>query len=111
MAANKDRWTEVLPVVLLGLRSSLKKDLHATPAQLVYGTDLRLPGEFFDPLPDATFDPVSYADRLRDTISRVVPVPTSNHARSKLFVPTRLDDCSHVYVRVDRGSQATGVPL
>lgn len=102
MAHNKSRWTETLPVVLLGIRSSLKPDINATPAQLVYGTSLRLPGEFFLPNTDVPFEPSSYASRLRDHISSLIPRPTSNHSSSKMFVPSELSTCSHVFVRVDR---------
>ncbi|KMQ85902.1 pol polyprotein [Lasius niger] len=40
-------WVDVLPTVLLGLRASVKEDLKASAAELVYGTPIRLPGEFF----------------------------------------------------------------
>ncbi|GFW23789.1 transposon Tf2-8 polyprotein [Trichonephila clavipes] len=43
-----ERWTEVLPIILLGLRASLKEDILCTPAELVFGTTIRLPGEMFD---------------------------------------------------------------
>ncbi|CAM1323272.1 Uncharacterised protein r2_g3179 [Pycnogonum litorale] len=47
------RWSEHLPIVLLGLRNAVKEDLQASPAELVYGTTLRLPGEFlFHPAVD-----------------------------------------------------------
>ncbi|GFY31713.1 hypothetical protein TNCV_4200231 [Trichonephila clavipes] len=40
-----ERWTEVLPIILLGLRAYLKEDILCTPAELVFGTTIRLPGE------------------------------------------------------------------
>ncbi|XP_014485403.1 PREDICTED: uncharacterized protein LOC106749940, partial [Dinoponera quadriceps] len=40
-------WLEKLPTVLLGLRSVYKEDLKASPAEYLYGSTLRLPGEFF----------------------------------------------------------------
>ena len=43
---HRQRWTEVLPLVLLGIRSAWKEDLDATAAEMVYGQPLRLPGEF-----------------------------------------------------------------
>ena len=45
---DSTNWTSILPIVLLGIRTSLKDDLHCTTAELVYGTTLRLPGEFFN---------------------------------------------------------------
>ncbi|XP_055929760.1 uncharacterized protein LOC129960375 [Argiope bruennichi] len=44
-AHNNRKWTEILPIVLLGLRSALKEDINAPCAQLVYGTTLRLPSD------------------------------------------------------------------
>ncbi|GBM85580.1 Gag-Pol polyprotein [Araneus ventricosus] len=44
-AHNHIKWAEMLPIVLLGLRSALKEDINATCAQLVYGTTLRLPSD------------------------------------------------------------------
>ncbi|KAG8235837.1 hypothetical protein J437_LFUL016098 [Ladona fulva] len=43
------RWTEALPVILLGIRSAWRDDLGTTAATLLYGESLRLPGEFFTP--------------------------------------------------------------
>ncbi len=43
-----DRWMEALPTVLLGIRTAVKRDISCTSAELVYGTTLRLPGEFID---------------------------------------------------------------
>ena len=40
-------WTKVLPLILLGICTTFKQDFHCTAAELVYGTTLRLPGEFF----------------------------------------------------------------
>ncbi|GFS26688.1 Pol polyprotein [Elysia marginata] len=40
-------WMDELPIVLLGIRSTWKEDLDAAPALLTYGTNLRIPGDFF----------------------------------------------------------------
>ncbi|CAH8547892.1 unnamed protein product, partial [Schistosoma intercalatum] len=39
------RWSESLPLILLSIRSTIKEDLQCTPAQLVYGANLTLPGQ------------------------------------------------------------------
>ncbi|GFT20398.1 transposon Tf2-6 polyprotein [Trichonephila clavipes] len=46
-AHNNIRWTESLPTVLLGLRAAIRPDISYTIAQMVYGTSIKLPGEFF----------------------------------------------------------------
>ncbi len=62
----QERWTDALPLVLLGVRTILKEDIGCTAAELVYGTTLRLPGGFFSPQDsDDGSDPSSYVVRLR----------------------------------------------
>ena len=39
-------WVDELPVVLLGIRSTWKEGLEATPALLTYETNLRIPDDF-----------------------------------------------------------------
>jgi transposase InsO family protein len=46
MCHDNQQWTEVLPFVLLLIRTSFKEDLQASVAELVYGELLRVPGEF-----------------------------------------------------------------
>ena len=41
-------WTEILSTVLLVLRTSLKDDIQASPAEMSYGTTLCVPGIFVD---------------------------------------------------------------
>ena len=44
---TSERWSEILPTVLLGIRSCIKDGLEGTAAEMVYGAPLKLPGEFF----------------------------------------------------------------
>ncbi|GFX06805.1 transposon Tf2-9 polyprotein [Trichonephila clavipes] len=46
-AHENSKWSEIIPIVLLGMRSAVKKDINATCAELVYGTTLRLPSDLF----------------------------------------------------------------
>jgi cleavage and polyadenylation specificity factor subunit 1 len=46
MCHADQQWTEALPLVLLGIRTSFKADLQASVAELVHGEPLRIPGEF-----------------------------------------------------------------
>ena len=50
--SQPDHWAHFLPLVLLGIRSSLKDDLGCSSAEMVYGTTLRLPGMFFASSPN-----------------------------------------------------------
>ena len=101
--APRTEWITTLPLVLLGIRSCLKEDLHCTTSELVYGTTLRLPGEFFDstasahPVPDSH----TYLSRLRHTMQQLRPVPTTHHAHHKPHVTKELSSSTHVFVRKD----------
>ena len=70
-------WAESFPLVLLGIRTALKNDLGCSTAELVYGTTLRLPGEFFSS--SVTFsspDQASYATRLKAAMAKLQPTLT-----------------------------------
>lgn len=96
-----DRWTEVLPTVLLGMRSAFRETIQATTAELVYGTTLRLPGEFLTPTP-TDFNAAEFVRILKETMQRVSPAPTSNHdTRNRSFVSLDLKKCAQVFVRQD----------
>ena len=57
-------WVEALPLVLLSIRTAVKSDLQCSVAKLVYGTTLRLPGEFFEDALHTVTDPGSMCARL-----------------------------------------------
>ncbi|XP_053734725.1 uncharacterized protein LOC128767052 [Synchiropus splendidus] len=86
-------WVDRLPWVMLGLRSAPKEDLDASPAELVFGQPLRLPGEF---LPEG---PAGFRCPML-TESFVAPVPV-HHCFPQSFVPTKLATARFVFVRHD----------
>lgn len=93
-------WVKVLPVVLLGLRNCLKEDIGSSPADMVYGTTLRLPGEYFIE-EDPPQDPHIFLEHLRQKMRLVRPQQTAHHQKPRVFTPKTLSTCSHVFVRVD----------
>ena len=65
-------WSEKLPLVLHGICSALKEDLCCTVAELVYGTTLHLPGEFFNSTGHTnTPDPASYVIQLKVSMQQL----------------------------------------
>jgi transposase InsO family protein len=98
---EEGRWTDNLPWVMLGIRSAWKEDIKATPAELVYGTTIRLPGEYLSP-PTTTTDSTSeYVDDLRRRLQILRPVRPTRHGQRNVFVFKDLETCSHVFVRHD----------
>lgn len=41
-------WAPAIPLIVLALRCTLKEDLKTTPAEMVYGEQLQLPGGYFE---------------------------------------------------------------
>lgn len=99
-AYNTDQWTAALPTILLGFRTVFKEDIKATTADLVYGTSLRLPGEFFDPTPTAA-SPQQFVEDLKQHFALVRPTAASRHGHKQIFVHPHLKECSHVFLRYD----------
>ncbi|GFW80496.1 integrase catalytic domain-containing protein [Trichonephila clavipes] len=104
------KWTESLPVVLLGLRACIKEDLNASCAEMVFGKPIVLPGEFFEPSSQTPTDPSEFLLRLRETFRTLKPTPASCHSSTSCFVHTDLKTCSHVFVRVEGLKPSLTVP-
>lgn len=96
-----DNWTEILPLVLLGIRSAFKEDLQTSSAELLYGEPLRLPGQFFDTATPCTSDISDFAARLRSFTEKLKPVQASRHSKQKTFIFKELASASHVFLRED----------
>lgn len=92
-------WVDALPLTLLGIRTVLKEDLHCSAAELVYGTTLRLPGEFFDPSKsDRTADPVGYVSKLCDVMQQLRATPARLPQQRSTYVDPALPSCTRVFV-------------
>ncbi|GFT45246.1 integrase catalytic domain-containing protein [Trichonephila clavipes] len=95
-----ERWTEVLPIILLGLRASLKEDILCTPAELVFRTTIRLPGEMFDSSkPDD--DVVNFVSKLKSHMQSLHPKPPKHHGKRPIFIHPGLLEATHVFLRRD----------
>ena len=96
-----DTWMDTLPLILLGIRTALKEDLNSTTAEMVYGTTLRLPGEFFSPSPtDSLPDPSEFINQLKAHFRTLTPVSPRSTTRS-YNIPDGLSTVTHVFVRHD----------
>ena len=97
--SDTTNWSDLLPTVLLGIRSTYKEDLACTPAELVYGTTLRLPGEMLNPVSSSSPSP-DYVTRLRTHMSNLPFIPTRK-TRRPTQISDDLNDCVAVFVRHD----------
>ena len=98
-------WYSALPFVLLGLRSAWRQGPEAAPSELLYGTLLRLPGEFIaTPEIAPTSNTCSLFISSFQARMRAQRAAPSNHHPISLrpsFIPPSLRDSTMVLVRVD----------
>ena len=93
-------WTTTLPAVLLGVHSAAKELLGRPAAEMIYGTTLRLPGEFTELYTfDARTDLDNYSDKLRVAKSRLRLCPQRDTPQKYIFQYKELETCSHVFLR------------
>lgn len=104
---SEENWLEALPSALLGMRTSLKEGIQATAAEVVYGTTLRLPGEFFQNTNQDYQATPDYVNQLKQMMQSIKPIGTKNVSERSTFVHPELEKCSHVFVRED----AVSAPL
>ena len=77
-------WFDQLPWVLLGLRTTIKDDLQCSPAELVYGAPVSVPG---DCLSTTQQLPVrDQLQQLRETVGRFRPQQTAHHSATPRLV-------------------------
>ena len=100
--APNPHWTELLPVVLLGIRTALKSDLQCSVAELVYGTTLRLPGEFFvQDTSTAVDDSSALLTTLKAAMRDLRATPVRPQPQRHAYVSNELSTATHVFVRND----------
>ena len=102
-----EEWFWRLPMTMLCIRTTVKPDVGASPADLVYGEGLAVPGEV---LPANPADEERLVEQraaaladLRLEVSRLMPTPTSAHRRPLVHMPDDLATCTHVFVRRGAG--------
>lgn len=52
-----------------------QSDIGVSPAEMLYGTTIRLPGEFFETFSHPDSDPSSFVSLLREKIQLLRPIP------------------------------------
>ena len=93
-------WTITLPAVLLGTRSAGKELLGRSAAEIVYGTTLRLPGEFSHKYNvDAHTDLNNYSDKLCVGMSHLRLCPPRDSTQNNIFQFKEINTGSHVDLR------------
>jgi len=93
-----EQWTEDLPLVLLGIRTSYKEDLQLS----VYG----------EPLAPSvpTIEPSTFIQQLRRRMDQLRPTPTVRHSYTSTFINREVKDSTHAFIRQDALRRALDPP-
>jgi transposase InsO family protein len=105
-----ERWSTELPVVMLGLRAAVKEELKCCPAQLVYGTTLRLPGYYADPEKQEKGQH-EFLEEMQRCVKKFVFSETGWHSRQAGKPLARLHSTSHVMMLVPPGARQSLDPV
>ncbi|XP_044574051.1 uncharacterized protein LOC123258243 [Drosophila ananassae] len=100
-SADPLNWSSSLHLILLGLRTTVKSDIGLSPAEMVYGTALRIPVGFFTPNTQKHTES-EIAETLQKTISQLPTTKPVHHHTPQEFENPDLNHCTRVFVRVDR---------
>ena len=101
-ATGATNWMDYLPFVLLGLRTTLREDSKCSPAQLVFGGPLRLPGDLVElSLSVPSVSASDFSHHLHAVIRCSAPMSVLHHGSRPQRVDAALQSASHVLLRVD----------
>lgn len=96
LRCHEKSWCQALPMVLLGLRTAIRG--NHSPAEMTYGTTLKIPGDFVDKKP-IEGNTNNFVTNLKQKMQKIMHNPSSNHGSSKTFISPDLSKCEFVFVR------------
>ncbi|XP_067215676.1 uncharacterized protein [Linepithema humile] len=108
-AHETEAWTKVLSVILLGIRAAIKEDLGATPAELVYGETIRLPGQLLEQQKREEEPTNEFVRNLQQTMTRLRP-QIRRHGNRATFVHKDRAAAERVFIRHDAPTKALQPP-
>ena len=104
-------WVAELLWVLLGIRTAPKEDLNCSSAELVYGTPLSVPGDFWPSTAAPSHSPDSaFLPWLRGVVQKQNPIPMSRHGSTSTNMPPELTNCLYVFLRQDSHRRPLAAP-
>lgn len=97
-------WLDNLGFIMLSLRNIVKPEMGLSPANMTYGQDLRLPGQFVASEQESN-DQISnkyqydkYYVKLA-TLANTLKYKPPRYSTNKSFVDEKLKTCTHVFLR------------
>ena len=98
---SPQQWVDHLPFILLSIRTATKADSDTASCELVYGSSLRLPSEFFLSSPQLLSVPTAstFVHNLQASMRKLQPVRTRSPAAGPVtFVPQDLKSATKVFL-------------
>ncbi|CAB0029843.1 unnamed protein product, partial [Trichogramma brassicae] len=87
-------WLDALPTIMLGLRTRPILDTDLSPAEMLYGRALRIPGIFCE-YDDDDYDSRAFKETFLRHMISLKPLPVKHKDASRPFYYADLDTCSH----------------
>lgn len=97
MAKQHCSWSESLPLIWLSLRALVEPDIKTSPAELVYGATLSLPGDMVA----TSSQEDEFAKNFICSMQERPPTTTSQHGQPNFYVTPALRDAAIVFIRDD----------
>ncbi|GBN91387.1 Gag-Pol polyprotein [Araneus ventricosus] len=95
-AHEDDKWSELIPIILLGILTAVKEDLQPSCVEFVYD----LPCDMID-VSDIAPCVIEFITDLRHSMQQLNPVATSAHCTDRFYIHPSLKSSSHIFLRVD----------
>jgi transposase InsO family protein len=69
---NQRDWDKHIPLFLMAYRSAMHETTGTTPAKVIFGNDLRLPGDMrFGAVPSSAFCGQEYVDKMKEELNEI----------------------------------------
>lgn len=98
---SREDWAPKLPLLLLGLRARPIADAGLSPHQLLFGTELVLPGDFIS-VDSEELDGVQFYQKLKEVREGYVYPEHHHNKQDQYQISKELQDAKYVLVRIDR---------
>ena len=95
-----DQWTDILPWIILARRTTYHEELGCTPAEAVYGTIPRVPGDM--PFPLSAEKPLSEILHESKAAAQRSPAQPRLHKNPTIYMPKSTETCTHVWTKVQK---------
>ena len=79
-------WLDQLPMVMLGIRTAWRTELDVSPADLVYGTSLTVPGVLIGDQQRQELPSSEFVEDLFRSMRELSPTEMAHHATAKVHV-------------------------